>query len=410
MKKNILFVMPSLAAGGGEKSLVNLLTMIDFSKYNVDLLLLNKKGIFMDYLPEEVSLPDLPVLYQEFTLPLFQSLSKLMKRGKITLAFDRIIFTVKTRQGSDFAVNEQKSWKNISKSIKRLDKEYDVAVGFLEKTSIYFCVEKVKAERKIGWIHNDYKKLGMNSEFDMPYMENLDDIVTVSEECKASLADTFPAQKSKIKLIYNIVSPRTIHKLASEIKGDIYNRTENETIILTIGRLHFQKGYDLAIEACKKLISKGRKVKWYVIGEGLERDRLTYQIKEYRIEDNFILLGTRTNPYPYIKQADIYAQPSKFEGKSIAVDEAKILSKPILVTNYSTAKDQIANNKTGLIVDMQPEAIETGLQTLMDDNHLRSRMSMNLQKENLGTESEINKIYHMFGGDRVEEECVVYNE
>ncbi len=410
MKKDILFVIPSLAAGGGEKSLINVLTLIDFDQYNVDLLLFNPNGIFTQFLPNEVELLQLSNSYQDFTLPLIKSLIKFLKRGDTILAYNRIMFTIKNRYNSNSSLREQRAWKNVSKSIVKLEKKYDVAIGFLEKSSIYFCVDKVDAEKKIGWVHSDYEKLEMDPTFDIHYFKQLDNLVTVSEECKNILKEKFPTEIHKIDVMYNIVSPIIINKMANQVQTNIYNKKDNEIVVLSIGRLHYQKGFELAIEACNHLINKGFNIKWFVIGEGEERGNLMELIKEYNIEENFKLLGLKANPYPYIKQADIYVQTSKFEGKSIALDEAKILQKPILITNYSTAKDQINNNKNGLIVEMDVNSIANGIEKIITDKNKTDELIENLSKEELGTEGEINKLYKMFGGDSYEKKYLIHNE
>lgn len=395
MKKNLLFVMPSLSAGGGEKSLVNLLSQIDYQLYNVDLFLFNHEGIFMEFVPKDVQILPIPETYKTFTLPLFKSVKTFLLKGEISLAYNRCMFTIKNRAGKNTSIKEQYSWKYIAKSLNEIEKQYDATIGFLEKTATYFCVDKVKAHKKIGWVHIDYNKLGMDSNFDALYFRKLNNIVTVSEECANILKNRFPNQKDEISVIYNIVSPTMIHKMANQENKDVYTKKDNEIIILSVGRLHYQKGFEMAIESCKKLIDKGYKVKWNIIGEGEEREQLTNLIKVNKLENNFKLLGLKSNPYPYIKQADIYAQTSKFEGKSIAIDEAKILNKPILVTDFSTAKDQIDNEINGLIVDMKPEAIAKGIERLIKDTELRKKLVNNLSKEKLGTEEEIYKLYEI---------------
>ncbi|MDQ0242557.1 glycosyltransferase involved in cell wall biosynthesis [Bacillus fengqiuensis] len=395
MKKNLLFVMPSLSAGGGEKSLVNLLSQVDYDLYNVDLFLLNHDGIFMDFVPKEVRVLSLPDVYQVFTLPLFQSIMKLFFKGNISLAYNRAMFAINNRRAKNTAIREQYSWKYFSKSLHEIEQKYDAAIGFLEKTSTYFCVDKVKASKKIGWVHIDYDKLGMDPFFDADYFKELDSIVTVSEECANILKERFPDEKNKVNVIYNIVSPTMINKMANQASTNVYDKKENEIIILSIGRLHYQKGFETAIAACRKLIDKGYNVRWNVIGEGDEREKLTNLIKENHLENHFKLLGLKSNPYPYIKQADIYAQTSRFEGKSIAIDEAKILSKPIVVTNFSTAKDQINDDVDGLIVEMNPEGIVDGIERLINDQDLRGKLINNLSQLKLGTEEEIEKLYKL---------------
>jgi glycosyltransferase involved in cell wall biosynthesis len=395
MKKNLLFVMPGLAAGGGEKSLVNLLSQINYDLYNVDLFLLDHNGLFMDYVPSEVNVVALPETYRIFALPFWESIKALFLRRKVTLLYNRILFAAKNRMATGISKKEQYNWKYIAMSLDQIEKKYDAAIGFLEKTSIYFCVDKVHASQKIGWIHIDYDKLGMDPAIDLAYFRKLNHIVTVSEECAKILKNRFPTQKNKVDIIYNIVSPKMIKKMATQDERNLYNKKGDEIIILSIGRLHYQKGFEAAIESCKKLKEKGYNIKWNIIGEGEEREKLTQLIKVNELENDVKLLGLKSNPYPYIKQADLYVQTSKFEGKSIAIDEAKILNKPIVVTNFSTAKDQIHHGIDGLIVDMNADAIAQGIEKLITDVNLRKKLIFNLSQSKLGTEEEIEKLYKL---------------
>jgi glycosyltransferase involved in cell wall biosynthesis len=357
------------------------------------LFLFNQEGIFMEFLPKQVNILKLPETYKCFSLPLLTSIKELLLRGKLSLAFNRFIFSILNRRVKRISIREQYTWKHMSRSLGLLEKRYDAAIGFLEKTSTYFCVDKVNAFKKIGWVHIDYDKLGMDPNFDIRYFEQLDQIVTVSEECANIFVKRFPTQKNKVKVIYNIVSPTIIKKMANQEMKKIYNKKNDEVIILTIGRLHYQKGLDMAVESCKKLMDKGYNIKWYVIGEGEERDQLTNLIRKSNLEDHFKLLGVKSNPYPYMKQADIYVQPSKFEGKSIALDEAKILNKPIVVTNFSTAKDQINNGIDGLIVEMNSDSVAEGVERVILDRKLRESLQKNLSRLELGTEDEVEKLY-----------------
>lgn len=394
MKKNILFVIPSLAAGGGEKSLVSLLNQMDYDRYNVDLFLFHHDGLFMEYLPKQVNILPLPEEYQLFSKPLFKSVTTLLMKGKLQIAWNRVWFAIKNRIIQNVSKREQYSWKHLSTSFNNLNKNYDAAIGFLEKTSIYYCVEKVNANRKIGWIHSDYDMLGMNPHFDLPYFRHLNSIVTVSEECGNIIKKRFPDQQDKVGILFNIISPNMINKLANE-ETDVFKKRKDETILLTVARLHPFKNLDLAIASCKSLINKGYKLRWFVIGEGDERERLMKLIKKNKLEQHFILLGLKANPYPYIKEADVYVQTSKFEGKSIAIDEAKILCKPVVVTDFSTAKDQITNGQDGLIVSMNVKDLVESIERLITDTELQESLKNKLKDVQLSTEDEVEKLYQL---------------
>jgi len=391
MKKDILFVINNLNCGGAEKALISLLETIDYSIYNVDLFLFKHEGLFFNKIPKQVNLLEEPFEYQYFDMSIKTAIKDSIKKGRIDIAISRVcagyIFNVEKNR----ARCEQRVWKYISRSLKTINKRYDVAIGYLEKNPVYFCIDKVNANKKIGFIHNDYDKLGMDPKVDLKYFGELDSIVTVSEECANVLKQRFPKYKQKVHVMHNIVSPNIIHKMSLES----FNFIEKGIKLVSVGRLNHQKGFEMAIEACKYLIESGYDVKWYVIGEGQERIKLEQKIGENDLQDIFILLGMKDNPYPYIREADIYVQPSRFEGKSIAIDEAKILHKPIVVTNFSTATDQIQNEENGLIVGMDAQSIFEGIKRLIDDEVLMKNLIGGLTNESLGTEREIQKLYEL---------------
>lgn len=390
-EKNILVAINNLHCGGAEKALISLLETIDYSLYNVDMFLFKHEGLFFNKIPKQVNLLEEPYEYQYFDMSIKTAIKDSLKKGRLDIAFSRVcagfVFNVEKNR----ARCEQRVWKYISKSLKNINKRYDVAIGYLEKNPVYFCIDKVNANKKIGFIHTDYDKLGMDSKFDIKYFDRLDNIVTVSEECANVLKRRFPMYKQKIEVMHNIISPNVIHNMSLE---EIDFKTKGIKIV-SVGRLNYYKGFEMGIEACKILIERGYDVNWYVIGEGEERSKLEQMIKENRLQQIFILLGLKENPYPYIREADIYVQPSKFEGKSIAIDEAKILQKPIVVTNFSTVTDQIKNEENGLIVDMNSQAIFEGIKKLIDDKELRNNLIKSLTKESLGTELEIQKLYEL---------------
>ncbi|WP_298139049.1 glycosyltransferase [Flavobacterium sp.] len=391
MKKKILFIMPSLQAGGAEKCLVNLLNEFDYNNYDVDLLLLNKTGIFLKLLPQQVKIITLQDDFAVFSKNILSSFFNFLLKGKFSLAYSRIAFTYKNRRIKNSGFAEQYSWKDLKKAIPTIDNNYDVAIGFLEKTSIYLTVDKVVAKQKIGFVNNDYKMLNLDSKFDEPYFSKLDYLFTVSESCEEVLKDSFPSLTSKIKMMYNILSEKAIQNLANE-KNDELDKGIN---LVTLGRLSHQKGFDIAIKSCAILKQKGIDFKWYILGEGEDRKALEQLIIENDVAANFILLGIKENPYPYINNATIYVQPSRFEGKSLAIDEAKILHKPILVSNFPSAKDQITHLESGIIVPLDAESIAIGIENLIEDSELRAKLVSNLKMHHYGTESEINKLYQL---------------
>lgn len=397
MKKKLLFVMNNLNCGGAEKALISLLEVMDFSEYEVDLYLFKQEGMFLDKVPKEVSLPKEPNRYKYFDMPLKAVARDCVKRGDLRTLFIRSRYTFESSYTKKENARKHRAWEYISKIIEKVDKEYDAAIGFMEQNPIYFIVDKVKAATKIGWIHNDYSKLEPDSDFDAKYFEQLNHIVTVSDECERALQRLFPIHKNKVRVIYNIVSPNVICKLANGNSEWKKEQGDGVIRIVSIGRLHAQKNFELALLSCKELVNRGYNIRWRVIGEGEERNDLTQLIHAKGLESHFELLGLQANPYPHIQQADVYVQTSRYEGKSIAIDEAKILHKPIVVTNFTTARDQINDGINGLIVEMNAEAVADGIESIIRDQHLKSTLISNLSKESLGTELEIHKLYELLG-------------
>lgn len=386
-KIRLLFVINNLNVGGSEKALISLLNNLDYSKFEVDLQLFKHVGMFLNDLPAEVNLLPVPTNYWYFD----SSFTNALKTLKPKIIFNRYKFTKIRKKAKSAAEGEQRAWKYLNRALVPLKKEYDVAIGYLEKNPIYFVVDKVNAKKKIGFIHNDYKNIKVDAKIDQPYFEILDNICSVSEHCVDILKECFPSCSEKIKLIPNLYSEKLIFRKSEEpltefeIKDNIFN-------ILSIGRLAEQKGFDIAIDTALILKNKNFEFKWFVLGEGSLRSFLEKKIEELNLQNQFILLGNHLNPYKFIKKVDLIAQTSRFEGKSIAIDEAKLLNKIILVTNYPTANDQITNNINGYITDFEPENIAEKIMEIAENTPLNNRIHHYLQTNK---QQNVNKLLEL---------------
>lgn len=391
MKKKILFVIPSLRSGGAEKSLITLLSLFDYEKYDVDLLSFRRDGLFFDKIPQEVNVIKGTEDYEIFDGDAKSAIKYFIKKGKISSAIDRIKY-IKCYKESDSALREDKMWSLLKKQLPVITKKYDCAIGYLEGNASYFVADDVCAERKICYVHNDFKKLDLDKEKNRKLFQKCDKVVTVSQVCLESLEDEFCDLIEKFAVIENITSPKILNKYAEEISP--YGG-EDRTTITTVGRLAAQKAIDLAVKACAELKERGKSVRWYHIGIGELKTEIEELIKSLSLEDDFILLGERSNPYPYIAGCDIYVQSSRYEGKSIAIDEAKCLKRPIVTTNFTTVADQITDGVNGLISEMNEIDIADKIEKLIDDADLRNKLSENLSKEKTGNEEEIEKLYRL---------------
>lgn len=394
MKKKLVFIIEQLTQGGAEVALLSLLNNLDYSKYDVDLFLVYHRGELFNSINKNVNILSECETFKLFDTSLKFALIKCIKNKNIKLLINRIKYSLIFKSKLSSIEKRRRGWKIISKSIGKINNNYDVAIGFVEGMSIRICVDNFVSDKKIGWIHSDYNKLGLDKETDKISFSKLDKIITVSNYCKRVLQEEFPEEKDKIEVKYNIVKSEQILRLSNEkILEDNFN---NKFSIVTVGRLCLAKGYDIAVKACKILKDRGYCFNWYVIGEGSERDNIEQAIIENKLEDTFILLGLKTNPYPYIRNCDVYCQTSKYEGYGLSITEAKILKKPILVTNFSSAKEQIINNKNGLIVNIDELSVANGLEKLIKDKNLRLNLIDELNKENWNIKDQISKICEIF--------------
>lgn len=386
--KKILIIMHSLYNGGAERSVVNMLCELPKEEFDVDLLLFERKGMFLEQVPDYVNVLETPI---ELSSLYDDSLCSPWK--KMWKAYANVVSRLSTKDDRE---RRAYRWKHFyGPSIKTIiDNDYDSAVAYIGGEIFYFLDEKVRAKRKAVWIHNDYKAAGHPRKYDYEHLKNMDAIVSISNSCVNILKDEFPEFADKIYMIENITSSKVTRERAEEFYPKEYDNTPT---VLSIGRLSEQKGFDMAIEAASILKSKGTNFKWIIIGHGELEDKLNAQIKELNVGDCVKLIGARENPYPYIKNATIFAQTSRYEGKSVVLDEAKILGATILATNYPTVNDQLQNGIEGHIVEMNAKGIAEGVDLLLRDEEYRKKLSGYLLSREYGNQDEINKYIEVIG-------------
>lgn len=384
--KKILFVINSLGLGGAEKSLTSLLNAIDFTRYEVDLLMFRPSGMFMKLLPEEVHiLPELSFLKSN------KSLTIQLKHPKYLIA--RICATIGLRQNSKKHIlhDAQCYWKYAGSAFNELLGSYDVAIAWGQGNPTHYVAEKVNAKRKIAFVNADYEAAGHNRSFDHIFYEQYDYIAAVSDKLAEIMKNVFPDMESKIVTVYDINNASLINQMA-KIENPFVN-VSSDLIVVTVGRLVKPKGYDLAIQASKILKDQGIDFKWYFVGDGPERLLIEQDVQKYNLQKNIVLIGAQSNPYTYIKNADIYVQTSRFEGYCLTLGEARILNKPVISTNFEVVYNQIRDGENGLIVEMDPQKIADAIIRLSTDKELRNHIVDNLKQEKKGNIEEIEKLY-----------------
>ncbi|MFG6149948.1 glycosyltransferase [Halobacillus sp. B23F22_1] len=390
--KNLLITSFDMEVGGVERSLISMLTHFDYDKYDVELMLCSHTGEFMDLLPDQPKLLHEVPSYKTFRM----SIGKVIKQGKLPIGMARLIAKYRANQGASTEngyKQMQYMWKYALPFLPKVDKTYDVAISYLWPH--YLVAEKVKAKTKIAWIHTDYSTVDTELEMDLELWDKFDHIIAVSEQCKQAFIKKYPPLKNKVKVIENITSPHLVRTLSNET---VDNPMKNDPRfkIITVARLSHAKGIDQAVYAMKLLVDKGyNQLAWYVVGYGGDEDKLRKQIKDNKLEDCFYLLGKKINPYPFMKAADLYVQPSRYEGKAVTVGEAQLLGKPVVITNYQTATSQVNDRIDGFICELSPEGIADGIEKLYQDKELRSQLEHNCSNQNYHNEHELDKLYQL---------------
>ena len=385
----MLFIVGTLQSGGVSKSLVNLLNVWDSEKYETSLLLCCKEGdVFSEFIP-----PGVKVLYSaevEHCMGGRRSVIWFIKKGHLIMAAGvllRLFLSI---------FSEASAGLLISRMMPQItEDEYDLIVDYGGQQILYYMVDKLKGKCKVSFFHNDYSKWPYYYKADRKYFPQVDRIFTISQVCVDALIQYFPSCKDKIGIMENISSPTLISSMAKE-SVELPDADDGTITIATLGHVCRRKGTDLSIEAAKLLKSRGIIFKWYLIGKVMESD-LVDRIKSEGLMDTFVFLGIKKNPYPYIAAADLYVHPARYEGKSIALDEAKILCKPIVVTNFSTVNDQFTDTFNASICEMAGDSVAAKIIELIEDNELRSRYVTNLKESMEDNTSEVNKLYSLLG-------------
>lgn len=384
MKKKVLFVIGNLQSGGVSKSMVSLLNAFDREQYDVRLFVTcTENDVFGKYLPTDVKIytnSDVNDL-----LSGFHGLRHLLSHFKFLLCLSSLLRMALS------TVSKSLMGRWLASCMPVVTKEhFDLIVDYNGQHQLYYMVDKLKGKKKITFFHNDYSKWPYYYKADKKYYAFVDHIYSISDICVQSLKKYFPEYADKISVMENISSPTLIRQQAEE-PIDI-QLPQDKIVIATLGHLCRRKGWDYAIEAAKILKDNGVKFVWLQIGKIIETD-LVEMIRKYGLENMFIFTGIQSNPYPYLRLCDIYVHPSRFEGKSIALDEAKILCKPIVVTNFSTVNDQFEDRVNANICKMTGEDVASKIMELLSDANLKSSYVQYLSTHIHDNSNEVEKLY-----------------
>lgn len=382
--KRIVIVTREMVMGGIERALISMLKSIPEDSYDVTVLVMGTGGELLDEIPDHVKVECL-YGYENTTV---EKIWNQVKKGRWLSAFKIGWYTFLYKKTKD---RFKQDWYH-SKMIPIVDKEYDLAVAYHVPASfpVIFVLNNIKAKSKVAWIHSDVSQY---VEALKPYIglyKGYDKIFCVSKYAMNNFNKLYPYLKEKTSVFYNLLDQNEMTKMAEEDKG--FDDQFGGIRILTVGRLSKEKGQDIIPGILRRLKSEGINIRWYCIGDGATRLDLEKMIVEYGLEKQLILLGTKKNPYSYIKQCDIYIQPSRHEGYCISLAEARKFNRPIITTDFVGAREQIMNGENGMIIDFDEIEMYEAIKTLVSNPSLCSKFEKNLKRININSTNELKKL------------------
>jgi glycosyltransferase involved in cell wall biosynthesis len=374
--KKILFVLEHMLCGGVERALLNILEYMNPSDYEITIQVISYEGEFIEKIPTWVRTEKLPVSEEvEYDVMVSQHLSASIKHYLERHEFIKVGKMLSRRY---FAKDPFAYISNTGIEKEKTSKMYDIAICFHihQPFLIRYVAENVKAALKYAWIHNDFKTTNFKVNMYKKWLIKYDKIFAVSEQIINEFCLILPKLAERTELFPNIINKPLVIESSMEFYPEEYDG--NSIILLSIGRLTEQKGFDIAIEVASLLREMGINFIWYIIGDGEKKEELQSMVFDKHLSEFVYLLGNKSNPYPYIKNCDIYIQPSRHEGYGIAVAEARILQKPIIVTDFAGAREQIVNQQTGVIVPCDTKEIFNAIVDLVKSEDKRELFSSNL--------------------------------
>lgn len=372
--KKILFLIYNLDGGGAEKVLLKILEKIDKNRFKIDLFLIKKEGVYLKEF--ETKFKDITIRTPYDNL----SKNKLLNWIQYKLKYKKV----------------RKSLKSPEIFKEFIKEKYDTQIAFLEgMSSIY--LSKTECRNKIAWVHVDLEKHRiMTTNKEREVYKNYNKIICVSNQAKNSFDKLYPEYSNKSTVIYNPIDKEEIIK-KSEEKIEKF-KDENEVTFIAIGRLTEEKGFDTLLKAYKMLKDEKIESNLIILGEGDEREKLEKYILENDLEKSVKLLGFKENPYPYLKQSDIYILSSRYEGYSLTVAEALVLNKAIISTRCIGPMELLEDGKYGLMCNSEDiYQLKECMKKFILDKELRKKYEekAKIKSKEIQMKSIIKKIENM---------------
>lgn len=384
--KKILFVMNVLQVGGASKSLLNLLNFIK-DKYDITLLFFRKDGELMSQIPEGIKV----IVTDDYMATFVAGLS-----NSKNLGFKRYSFKFVMGCWNKLFKNNVPFLKYaLSKSQKLTG--FDYAVSFdkvRNKSDVWsgtanFVINNVEADKKYAFLHDDYLPADYNA-YTLEQYKSIDKIYTVSKSVMNKVINNVPQLADKMDYIYNFCNGEEFEEKAKEENVILSDKLN----IVSVARLSKEKGFDRVLNAINKLKNDGYKFVYHIVGDGLEKEFIETYIQENNLQDYVKMWGYKSNPYPYIKAADLMLCGSYRESFGISLVEAMLLGTPVITTETTSAKEIVGDY--GFVCDNSEEGIYEGLSNILKNQKVIKEKKSLLKKYKFDNKTILNKYYEIF--------------
>ena len=382
---NILVSGVRMDMGGTEIAQIAFMKKLLAEGHKVTLLLSQKRGPLIDRIPDGVRILTIPMKKSIF-------LDRMMGRVIDGRPF---AFPVKCIcKVFKILIGKKRFTPFLISRTRELPGSYDLALEFhgYGKFPTAYTAVRVRAARKALLFHDASIHW---LEYVVSYLDYYDRLYCVSDAVYDKLASMFPDKQDRMEVLHNFIDADEIRRRSDE-KSDISDFT-GEFKILTIARLEYQKGIDVAVRAAKILKDRGIPFRWYVIGDGHDKKKLRMLIRAKGLCGSFILLGIRQNPYPYLKACDLFALTSRFEGYPVTLIEARALCVPILASDMPCIREQITDSVNGMLTSLDPKEIAEKIIQFREDPSIGCKMKENMAGEIIDFSADYSKIEALIG-------------
>lgn len=388
MKKTVLFINGHLDAGGCERSLIDVLKNIDYEEYDVDLLLLEHMGDYQDEVPKDVNVILRSIDYA------FGGFISCIKRAIIRKDWFSLFFRIYYVLGHKVNC---RFWRKLKKLFKEVRCNYDIIVAYRPGICTELAAFVFQGNKKISWWHHGCMNFsGKSADLLGISYRQMDSIVAVSSSSALLVAETFPDIKDKIEVIPNMIVPTELHNKSKQFEPKEFQNSDLK--IISVGRMSPEKNMILCPHIANLLKKSGIGFRWILIGDGEEESKVKNGIEQLHLQNNVIMVGKKSNPYPYIVNADIMVHPSLVESQGITLLESMVLRTPVIAVASKGPQEFINTGENGYLVDNNAEEIAHTIEMLNTSTSLRKLIADNAAKDvqRFGCEEIMQKIKEIF--------------